>query len=362
MKKLLAVILCCMMLLSVTACSEKSAQKNETSSADTAENTTVVITDEMKEKMDKGLDKIDFEGIICITHNGEIVYESVTGEDEKGNALTLESPMFVGSVSKQFCATAIMMLKEQGKLSVDDKLEKYFPEFENGKDITLKNLLTMRSGICEFNFADEVNDDSSKQEILDSMKKYVFSQELEFEPDSKLEYRNTNYILLSDVVEQVSGMSYNDFVRENIFTPLGMSDSGFASEVTDSPFYSQHLTLDTLHGGYVEATVARGAGDIVTTAPDMEKWMTGLSCGKLVSKESYAEMTTNYSNDNAYAYGYALQGAYSSGWSHTGRIGTYTAYDYMNPQEGYNLFAVTNKDNMQLASLPFMMLGDLIEG
>lgn len=362
MKKLLALILCCVMLLSVTACAGKSAQNSETSSADTAENTTVVITDEMKEKMDKGLKKIDFVGIICITHNGEIVYESVTGEDEKGNALTLESPMFVGSVSKQFCATAIMMLKEQGKLSVDDKLEKYFPEFENGKDITLKNLLTMRSGICEFNFADEVNDDSSQEEILDSMKKYVFSQPLEFVPDSKLEYRNTNYILLSDVVEQVSGMSYNDFVRKNIFTPLGMSDSGFVSEVSDSEFYSQHLTLDTLDGGYVEAVVARGAGDIVTTAPDMEKWMTGLSRGKLISKESYAEMTTNYSPDNGYAYGYALQGAYGSGWSHTGRIGSYTAYDYINPEEGYNLVALTNKVNQQLVSLPFMMLGDLIEG
>ena len=360
MKKLLAVIACCMMLLSVTACAGNEPEDSDTLSADTVENTAVVLTDEMKDKMDKGLDKIDFEGIICINHNGEIVYESVTGEDEKGNALTLESPMFVGSVSKQFCATAIMMLKEQGKLSVDDKLEKYFPEFEVGKDITLKNLLTMRSGICEFNFADEVNDDSSKQEILDSMKKYVFSNTLEFEPGSKLEYRNTNYILLSEVVEQVSGMSYNDFVRENIFTPLGMSDSGFANEVTDSPFYSHHLTLDTFDGGYVEAVVASGAGDIVTTAPDMEKWMTGLSCGKLVSKESYAEMTTDYSPDNGYAYGYALQGAYASGWGHSGRIGSYTAYDYINSQEGYNLVALTNKDNQQLASLPFMMLGDLI--
>lgn len=354
MKKLLAIILSCVLAFCVTACSG-----GDTQSTEAEQPKSVTITDEMKEKMDGELRKIDFEGIVYITHNGEVVYQSVTGEDEMGNPLTVDSPMFVGSVSKQFCATAIMMLKEQGKLSVDDKLSKYFPEFEYGKDVTLKNLLTMRSGVSEFSFADEVTDDSSKEEIFDSMKKYVFSQPLSFEPDSKYEYVNSNYILLGDVVEQVSGMSYNEFIREYIFKPLDMANSGFASEVEVSPYFSEYLTLDTLEGGAVEAVVARGAGDIVITAPDMEKWMTGLSNGKLISKESYAEMTANYSPDNGSAYGYALEGAYGSGVSHSGRIGTYTAYDYINVDEGYNLFAVTNKVNMQLMSLPRLMLGDL---
>ncbi|MBQ8058125.1 MAG: beta-lactamase family protein [Ruminococcus sp.] len=356
MKNLFAIILSCVLVLCVTACSG-----GDTKSTEATQTESVTVTDEMKAKMDGELKKIDFEGIICITHNGEVVYESVSGEDEKGNALTLDSPMYIGSVSKQFCATAIMMLKEQGKLSVDDTLEKYFPEFEYGKDVTIKNLLTMRSGIVEFSFADEVTDESSEEEIFDSMKKYVFSCELTFEPDSKHEYVNTNFILLSDIVEQVSGKSYNDFIRENVFTPLEMTNSGFASEVEDSPYYSKHLTWDTLHDGRVEAVVARGAGDIVTTAPDMEKWMTGLCGGKLISKESYEEMTANYSPDNNYEYGYALQGAYGSGVSHAGRIGTYTAFDYINAEKGFNLFAVTNKVNTKIVNLPFAMLGDLMK-
>lgn len=368
-KRILAIILILMSVVLLTACAKESDKNYDDSdvSVTEGENTVannkasiVEITDEIKNKMDNRLEDIDFEGIVYLTHNGEVIYQSVTGEDEKGNELTVESPMFVGSVSKQFCATAIMMLKEQGKLSVDDTLDKYFPDYKYGKDITIKNLLTMRSGITDLVFAQEPTPENSDEEILDSLRRGILGEELLFTPDSKPQYANSNYFLLGDIVCQVSGVSYNEFIRENIFKPLSMNDSGFVSEVKESPEFSKHLTLDTLYGGEVEAIVARGAGDIVTTAPDMEKWMSGLSSGKLISKESFAEMTTDYSPDAPVAYGYALQGSYRGGVSHTGLIGSYTALDYINVDDGINLFVAINEDNKEIETLPWKLIENLI--
>lgn len=361
MKRLLAIILSCAVVMCLAACgtstNDAKTTADSTKSTEKASKTDAEIT---KEKLDAQLKRINFKGIVCITHNGEIVYQSVTGNDEKGNPLELDTPMYIGSVSKQFCATAIMMLKEQGKLSLDDKLSKYFPEFEYGKDVTLKNMLTMRSGISEFSFSDGFYSED-KEEIFADMKNYVFSQPLSFEPDTKYEYRNSNYILLGNIVEQVSGMSYNEFVRENIFKPLDMTSSGFVYEVPSNPDYSAHLTFDTLNAGMLEAIIATGAGDIVTTAPDMEKWMTGLSSGKIISKESYEQMTQDYSPEDGDDYGFGLMGAYDNSVSHTGRIGNYTAYDYINVDKGYNLYAVTNRVNDQLMSLPATMLVHLMK-
>lgn len=354
-KRILSLMLCLVMVVIIGACSDADVDSIE------KEEATQISADALKEKLDNKLDSMNFEGIVYITHNGSVVYQSATGEDEKGKPLTVDSPMFIGSVTKQFCATAVMMLKEQGKLSVDDTLDKYYPDYEYGKELTIKNLLTMRSGLAEIMFLEEPDADSSEEETLDSIIEGVLSQPLSFTPDSKSEYVNSNYILLGDIVEKVSGVNCNEFIRENIFKPLDMNDSGFASEVKESPEFSKGLTLETFAGGEVEALIAKGAGNIVSTAPDMEKWMAGLSGGKLISEESFAEMTTNYSPDSPSGYGYGLELSYRGGVSHTGRIGTYTAIDYINAEQGYHLFAVTNKTDDSIVQMPWRMLEDLLE-
>ena len=136
-----------------------------------------------------------------------------------GTLLTIDSPMYLCSVSKQFCAAAILMLRDQGKLSLDDTLEKYFPEYTTGKDITLKNLLSMRSGIIREYTAvlenPEEYTDKTAEEINGEMMQYIFSKPLMYSPGTQLEYSNINYILLSYVVEQVSDQPYEELIWQN---------------------------------------------------------------------------------------------------------------------------------------------------
>ncbi len=343
MKKIIAVVLCFVLALSVVACS----------------NVTETISDDMKEELEKKLD--DFEGIVYITKNATPVYSQANGKDENGNELTVESPMYIGSISKQFCATAIMMLKEQGKLSVDDKLDMYFPEYELGKDITIKNLLTMRSGIPEMLAGSQGHSaDKTESENVAIIKEWAFEQPLNFEPDSQFEYSNTNYFLLGNIVELVSGQHYNDFIRENIFEVLEMEHSGFVNEVKNNEFFSSGLTYETFTVDDDAEGLTKGAGDVISTAPDMDKWMTGLVSGKIISDESYREMTADYSEDMGSQYGYGLMGMYKKGKGHTGGIGAYVSLDYFNEEYGYNIFVSTTKSQDKVSGIPTVLMDILV--
>lgn len=360
MKKLLAVILIFALALSGAACSSGNADSSET-----VETTSATTNgDEMKENMDSILESKNFEGIVYLTQNGSVVYQSVTGKDKGGSDLTVDSTMFIGSVSKQFCAAAIMLLRDQGKLSVDDTLDKYFPEYSDGKNITLKNLLSMRSGIIDMANDGNINGisaDKTEAENTETIKEWIFSQELMFEPDSSYEYSNSNYFLLGNIVEQVSGQTYSDFIRKNFFEPLGMTHSGFVDEIKDSPAWASGMTDDTFSADDCVAGLTKGAGDIASNAPDMDAWMTGLSSGKVISLDSYREMTADYSPDFAAQYGYGLSGCFDGGVGHSGAIGPYTAMDYINEEHGYNLFIASNSSYMDIESLPMALLSDLLE-
>lgn len=344
MKKLLAVLLCLALLLSVTACSADTPQVSApTETTDTTEAAAPVITEEVKTKLDAVLQQHKYEGIVYLTHNGKVVYQSVSGTNDLGEPLTIDSPMYICSISKQFCAAAILMLRDQGKLSLDDTLEKYFPAYTIGKDITLKNLLTMRSGICrDYTLVldnPSLYADKTPEEINAEMMSWIFSQPLTFDPDTKFEYSNINYILLSLIVEMVSGQRYEDFIRQNIFQPLGMTHSGFCNEVAEHPDWS--LTGDNLYPGSTLGDQPQGCGDIITTAADIDIWMTALQSGQILSQKSYREMITDYSTDQAYKYGYGLMGGIREGWGHSGNNKGYTARMYFNEEYGYNFFIVS---------------------
>ena len=301
----------------------------------------VVVTDEVKAQFDEILKRNQFEGIAYLTHNGEVVYQSVSGTSDMGNPLTIDSPMYVCSISKQFCAAAILMLRDQGKLSLDDTLEKYFPDYTIGKDITLHNLLSMRSGLIR-DYTPVIDNpeqyaDWTAEEINAHMIRWIFEQPLQFEPDKKFEYSNVNYILLSYIVEQISGESYEDFIRQNIFAPLGMEHSGFLSQVENHPEWE--LTYDALLEGSAQGDQCQGCGDIVTTAGDIDIWMTALRSGHVVSEESYQEMTTDYNLGRGYGYGLTV--GVRGGWMHGGTNGAYTSMAYFNKEYGYNFYIVT---------------------
>ena len=362
MKKLLTIILISALAISSAACSSGSKEGGSTNETTVAETTTGKAELD-KEKLDSTIKEHKFKGIVYITKDGKTIYESVTGKNENGDALKIDSPMFIGSVSKQFCAAGIMLLSEQGKLSVDDKLEKYYPEYKIGKDITLKNLLSMRSGILDMvNQAkvDGISEDKTDEENTKIIMNWIFKQELQEKPDTHYKYSNTNYFLLSNIIEKLTGQKYIDFMRKNFFEPLKMDGTGSLDEISDSPKWAKEIcvkeSVESVKG------LTKGAGDIVSTAPDMEKWMTGLSHGKVISEKSYGEMTKDYSPEDGANYGFGLQQEYAGGAGHSGMIATYVAHDYINKDKGINLYAVTNKRFGEIDGLPSLLLSDIIEG
>lgn len=347
MKKLFAILLCLTLLLGAAGCSADVPQETdpiqttgETAATDPTKPGTEIFTEEWKAKMDAVLEQNKYTGIVSLTCNGETIYEWVKGTNELEEPLTVESPMFIASNSKQFCAAAILILRDQEKLSLDDTLTKYFPECTVGKDVTLHHLMSMQSGLPRdpgSNKDIEEHFGQTAEENKAAILEWLTGQTLSFTPGTQFAYSNLNYNLLSYVVEQVSGQSYTEFVRENVFAPAGMTHSGFIGDVKDNPQWG--VTCDGLDlYGAIEG-MAQGCGDIVTTSGDIHLWMTALRSGKVVSMESYREMTTGHSA----SYGYGLMRASHGGWGHNGSIPGYTSRTYFNEEYGYQLFVVNNK-------------------
>ena len=299
-----------------------------------------------------------FEGVIYATENGKPVASYAKGTLENGTEITLDSPLPIGSVSKQFCAAAILLLQEQGKLSVSDTLDKYFPDYAQGKSLTLHNLLSMRSGIPELTeeSGSDVTMENTEAQNVAAIKKWVFSQPLTFEPDEMFAYCNVNYFLLADIVEQVSGQKYTDFLRGSFFTPLGMTHSGFIGELPDSPAWAQgniYQQVDAQPG------LTKGAGDIISNAADLTAWLNALSGGKVISAESYKAMTTDYSPETCYGYGLYLE--LEGGVGHYGAIQIYSAFDYVNTEKKTTLVALCNSiDPPMISGVAGDLLTDLM--
>lgn len=299
-----------------------------------------VLSSEAQAALDQTIENYGFEGVVYVVKDSTPAYQFAKGTLCSGAEINIGTSMPVCSVSKQFCAAAIMILQEDGLLSIDDTLDKYFPEYTEGKKIKLKNLMSMRSGILDF--SEESNprvltDDKTEEENKAALKNWVFSQSLIAEPDSCFEYTNVNFFLLSQIVEQVSGERYVDFLREYFFEPLGMTHTGSVVELGENPEWASGATFPDLG---MDPVFANGCADLVSNAEDIIKWITALGSGRVVNEDSFAQMTTNYSEGTGYGYG--LFTNVSGGIGHPGSLGVYTSYDYINADDNTEIFLCSN--------------------
>ena len=306
----------------------------------------------IKEKMES----LNFCGVVRVTKNDKLLCEVANGtiSDDSDALITVDNQFAIGSVSKQFTAAAVMLLKEDGKLSVDDKIDKWFPDYKYAGTITVKNLLTMRSGIPDYaneyvslneyysryNYSESATEEENRKATRD----WIFSRNLTFEPDTKTRYSNSNYFLLAEIVEKTSGISFTRFVKEKIFAPLKMKDTDTGSELVDRSRLVTPITGKYPAEIYTKG-VAFGDGGIVSTAADMDKWMTSLRRHTLLSEKSINEMTTDYSQGSGISYGYGFMFDSKDMWTHEGSIDSYLTYELIAPKKGYNVFISTNRDD-----------------
>lgn len=295
-------------------------------------------------ELDKIIEEYNISGVAYVTRNGRVLCQSATGmqNSEKNIKMSVDTLFPVGSISKQFCATAVLMLQDQGLLSVNDTIEKYFPEYQYASLITIHDLLSMRSDLYDYlndnPDAEELfsNTDDIRGTILD----WIFGQDEEPQPDEYWCYSNSNFYMLSDIVEQETGMEYTDFVQKYIFDELSMTNTGFYDELAYTEKAAEAIVPEGVELVPYPVGLSQGAGDIVSNAYDMDKWMTALGDGALLSEESYKMMTTNYSG--TYNYGYGIQVETKNRYWHGGDIDTFESVDLVYSKDNLNVFMVTN--------------------
>lgn len=276
-----------------------------------------------------------YRGTVYVKIGNALEYIGTNGFSDKDRHTknSTDTCFRIASLTKQFTAVAVMQLVEDGKLSLDDTIDKYFPSYKYGKKITVKNLLTMTAGIKDYINKDgdtntyaynesqiefKVSAKNSAKENKKAVMDWIFNQKLNFEPDEKYMYSNSAYFLLGDIIEQVSKTSYEKYVKEKILKPSGMMNTGFES--TDKLAVGYQDIYDnawTLYPG-----VGYSATSLISNVPDLLKWVDALCTNKLVSEETFKEMTSPY-KDN-YGYGFVVSEE-SNAVSHTGKIDKYNA-------------------------------------
>jgi len=213
----------------------------------------------------------------------------------------------LGSITKQFTAASILLLEERGKLSTGDPVKKYMPDAPAAWDkVTVFNLLTHTSGIPSFTGFKDFEEKNPFATTPANLVARFRDKPLEFEPGTKWAYDNSGYALLGYLIEKVSGETYADFVRENIFTPLGMKDSGYDSNTEVIPRRASGYAPGPKgpeNAGFVHMSVPFSAGALYSTTGDLLKWETGLFGGKVLSAASLAKMTTPFKHDYAFGLG-----------------------------------------------------------
>jgi CubicO group peptidase (beta-lactamase class C family) len=216
---------------------------------------------------------------------------------EGGVPLTVDTVIPIGSVTKQFTAAAILQLRDQGKLGLDDDLTKWLPDFETrGNKVTLRRLLDHTSGITDLIAMPELramrlmrNPTVTRDAVYKVISRYPF----QFPTGTMQAYSNSNFWLLGLIVERASGMTYEDYIEKKIFEPLGMSRSMYCNSSENVPRRAYGYGLKNGVSRRVPDIVQTGtyaAGAICSTVEDMITWLQALHGGKVLPPRSYAEM------------------------------------------------------------------------
>lgn len=219
---------------------------------------------------------------------------------ENNVPMRADSVLRIGSVTKQFTAAIVLLLAEDGKLSVDDRLSKFFPDFPRADEVTLRQLLTHTSGVSNFTRTmftkGEGRPDRTTKEMID----YIagLKPPYDFDPGTGWNYSNSGYMLLGAIIEQVTGKPFGTVLKERITDPLGLKDTKIddLSEIVPHRAHGYaRITKDTpgfANADFLSMSVAAAAGAMRSTAQDMLAWNAALFGGKLLKPDSLKAMTT----------------------------------------------------------------------
>jgi D-alanyl-D-alanine carboxypeptidase len=293
-------------------------------------------------------------GAVIVVKDGDVVFRAARGMADMELGIPLEpGHVFrLGSITKQFTAAAIMKLADEGKLSVDDEITRFLPDYPTqGHTITIEHLLTHTSGIFSYTnipgymAGPEIRADLTTEELIE-----VFDDlPMQFAPGTRWEYSNSAYVLLGAIIEKVSGQSYAEYVREHLFKPLGMDRSHYGGhQIIPGRVQGYGEGPDGIvNAPYLSMTQPHAAGSLLSTVDDLARWNAGLFGGDVISAESLERMTTDFTltdgEGTGYGYGLAI-GTFRGepSISHGGGIHGFATYGMWLPDSGVYVAVLSN--------------------
>lgn len=325
-------------LLIASFCSCKQSNTNEKGKTDLATDDTNYrkLTPEEKTRYQAAVKHMydsmlgrNFNGGIIVSKNGEILLEEYKGFTNlvTKDTITPDFPFHIASVSKTFTGMAILKLWEENKLNLDDSLQVFFPEFPY-RGITVKMLLNHRSGLANYVYF-MTADPAWKRRLAtnEDMLQFMIDKKpgLYSYPDRGFHYCNTNYALLALIVERVSGQPFPEYMKNTIFTPLGMQNT-FIFSKKDSANYQPSYQYNNRPFTLESMDCIYGDKNVYSTPRDMLLWDKALYANRFVTQATYEEATTPYSFEHPGTHNYGLgwrlmtlpnaKIVYHNGWWH----------------------------------------------
>ena len=252
----------------------------------------------------------EFMGSVLVARNDDILLNKGYGfanlEWQIPNTSTTKYRL--GSLTKQFTAAAVLLLEERGLLNTEDLIAKHMPNAPAiWKNIKIFNLLNHTHGIPNYTQLPEFRAITSfKKTPLEQIQLFI-NKSLDFEPGTQYVYNNSGYVLLGYLIELLSGQTYEGFIQENIFSPLGMNNSGYDSHIEvishRASGYTKEVDGHVTNADYLDMSLPYSAGSLYSTTEDLLKWTQGLFGGKLLSQASLQKMTAPFKEH----YGFGVE-------------------------------------------------------
>lgn len=288
-----------------------------------------------------------------VAKDGKPIYRKAIGKSslELDVDMIPENVFMLASITKQFTAVAILMLEEQGKLSLNDPITKFIPDYPTrGKTITVHHLLNHTSGIKSYTGMGDLVKLARTDKTIDELIDYFKNEPMDFDPGEDFSYNNSGYILLGKIIEVVSGDTYENFVETSIFERLGMKNSSYGNNrdlvINRASGYEQNES-GYANANYISASIGGAAGALLSNVDDMLIWQNALSNNTLI-KDSSLQKAINGSelnNGQHISYGYGLgemtlKG--SNGYTHSGGIFGFTTNGIYLTEEDVYVIGLSN--------------------
>ena len=294
-----------------------------------------------------------FMGSIALSEKGKTIYSKTIGfSNIEANTKADENTKYrIGSISKTYTAALVLKAVEEGKIALDETIDKYAPSIKNASKITIAYLLQHRSGIHNFtkdkSFFEYRTEYKSPKEMLALIATY----DSDFEPNTKGDYSNSNYFLLAYILEKVYNKTYNELLQEKICMPLGLKNTYDRKKIDSSNNEAHSYSFAEGKTKFPETnlSITLGSGSIVSTAKEVNQFITALLTGKLLSDKSIALMKTIKDNYGMGLYRYKITDRHGLG--HRGHIDEFRATAIYFPKEQVTLTAITNGSSIDINDL-----------